>query len=85
MRSVTLLMYLALGWLAAPPAIALPNMAHTDTLNVRPLARRANKPGKLQRFVNRVRRMPTHTKAILCLCAAGIVLFFVAVWVKSQM
>jgi len=41
--------------------------------------------GKLSRFVARVRRMPKHTKIVLGLVAAGVVLFFVGVWAKSRL
>ena len=48
-------------------------------------ARQARKPNALERMIRTVRRFPLHTKVVLGLCLVGAILFFVAMWYKSQL
>ena len=49
------------------------------------LAQVRRSPSKLRRVVERARRMPKHTKVVLGLCAAGLILFFAGIWAKSRL
>lgn len=51
---------------------------------LRPKAQSPGLRARTWRAVNKVKRMPKHTKLILGLCAGGMVLFFVAVWAKTR-
>ena len=88
MNTLTLVTLVATEW-AAAPGIALPgSVGHPAPASyTRGLEASAQQrsPGKLRRLVDRARRMPKHTKIVLGLVTAGVVVFFVGVWVKSRL
>ena len=74
---------------AAPPGVGPPGFSgHRGPASYMPRLEASGQqrsPGKLRRLVDRARRMPKHTKIVLGLVAAGVVLFFVGIWAKSRL
>ncbi len=80
---------LLLAWVAAALLGGVESVCGPMRSGGRPapalLAQVRRGPGTLRRIINKTRRMPSHTKLILGLCAAGVVVFFIGVWAKSQL
>ena len=73
------------GWLPSPhlPASAPLERAAELTRGIPPALAQTQR-SRMRRAITKINRMPKHTKVILGLCAAGVIVFFIGIWAKSR-